>query len=80
MKAFKGGNKPNTNNEKIDPNLLKVIQKHEQDGHKVIANQGDNKYSSMLLEMVKPFQELSGDIEELDYLINIASIAYSAPN
>lgn len=74
MKAYKGGK---FSNENVDPNLLKVIKKHEKEGRAVVPNESGIKFSEMLLELIAPhYDKLSVD-ENLESLLSLALIAWN---
>ena len=79
MKAYKGGKSPN-NKPDIDPNLLRMIQQYEKEGKRVVPSESDSKYSARLLELVKPYHEAVPGIDELEWLLAIASIASNVAN
>ncbi|RYZ56117.1 MAG: hypothetical protein EOO14_12605 [Chitinophagaceae bacterium] len=76
MKAFKGG-KSGNGKDKNDPNLLRVIKEYEQKGKKVRVNESDKKYSAMLLDLISPYHEAVPDAEELEWLLELAVIAWN---
>ncbi len=75
MKAYKGGK--SSENSQIDPNLLHTIKKYEKEGRKVMANESEVKYSNMLLQLVKPYHNTLPEIDELEALLEIATIAWN---
>ncbi|MBD0375815.1 MAG: hypothetical protein ICV51_09325 [Flavisolibacter sp.] len=79
MKAYKGG-KSSSDKKDIDQNLLRVIQQYEKEGKHVVPNESENKYSEMLLELVKPYYKNLPDIDELEWLLDIATIAWNVAN
>ncbi len=80
MKAYKGGNFSG-NNRDIDPNLMKVIKQIEkQEGRKVIPNESEEKYSAMLLNLIKPYNSAFAEIDELENLLDLAAIAWNLAN
>ncbi|NTS41154.1 hypothetical protein HRG84_09545 [Flavisolibacter sp. BT320] len=76
MKAFKGG-KSGSGKDKNDPNRLRVINEYEQQGKKVRINESDKKYSTMLLDLISPYHEPVPDMEELEWLLELAVIAWN---
>lgn len=80
MKAYKGGNSSG-NNSDIDPNLMKVIKQIEKkEGKKVIPNESAMKYSAMLLDLIRPYHSALPDIEDMEELLELATIAWNMAN
>lgn len=77
MKAYKGG-KSSDKKENVDPNLLRAIQKLEkEEGRKSIPNESADKYSAMLLDLIKPYHADFPDIDEMEALLGLATIAWN---
>ena len=80
MKAYKGG-KTQDNNESTDPNLLAVIKKLEKEQKKkVVVNTNESKYSAMLLLLTKPFHTELTPFNEMQALLDLASLAWNLSN
>lgn len=75
MKAYKGGKA--SKKEDIDPNLLHILKKYEKEGRKLIANESEIKYSNMLLQLVKPYHNTVPETDELEHLLDLATIAWN---
>jgi hypothetical protein len=65
---------------KPDPNLTRVIQMHERKGKKVTINESDTKYSALLLDLIKPYQGTVPGMDELEWLLNLGTIAWNLAN
>lgn len=76
MKAYRGGKFSKDEND-LDPNLLKVIEKHEKPGRNVVVNESKNKFSEMLLELAKPHFDKFPGLDNLEELLNIAVLAWN---
>lgn len=76
MKAYKGGKFSKEEND-VDANLLKVIKKHEKPGRNVVVNESENKFSEMLLELVKPHFGKFSQLENLEEILKIAVLAWN---
>lgn len=74
MKAYKGGK---FSDENVDPNLLKVIKKHEKEGRTVVPNESGIKFSEMLLELVAPYYDKFSVDGNLESLLSLALIAWN---
>jgi len=80
MKVYKGG-KAKDDNESIDPNLLATIRKVEKEQHrKVVANTDGPKYSTMLLDLIKPFHTEVTPFDEMQALLDLAAIGWNLSN
>jgi len=75
MKAYKGG-KTGNSAKQTKPNL-KVI--NEARG-KIAVNNLEMKYPQMLLELIKPFHSDASSIEEIEALLELASLAWNISN
>jgi hypothetical protein len=77
MKAYKGGK----SDDNIDPNLLRVMKQIEpEEGKKTIVNKSEAKYSGMLLDLIKPYHPGVPDVDEVEALLNLATLAWNLAN
>ena len=79
MKAYKGGKKENQQSE-TNPNRLRAIQQAEAKGNKVNLNESGRKYSDMLLQLIAPYHEDVPELDDLEYLLDIATVAWNIAN
>lgn len=80
MKAYKGG-KSDKSHKETDPNLLRVIKETEKKtGKKIVENESEAKYSQMLLELIKPYHSDPPFPDEVEDLLELATIAWNMAN
>jgi hypothetical protein len=79
MKAYKGGkssSEPGNN----DRDLLRIIQQQQKGGQNSVTSESGKKYSQMLLELIKPFHPPVPDVDDVEWLLDLASIAWNIAN
>ena len=79
MKAYKGGkssSEPGNN----DRDLLRIIQQQQKGGQNSVTSESGKKYSQMLLELIKPFHPPVPDVDDVEWLLDLATIAWNIAN
>lgn len=80
MKVYKGGKSDNSRKE-TDPNLLYKMNETEKEmGKKVVEKDSEIKYSQMLLELIKPYHSNLPHPDEVEDLLELATIAWNMSN